>query len=107
MRIAEELGEGAMQRLRGAQTAGKICMLAELVILFVGVLATLVYALKKKTALRRDKIGVFGETRSLSFDTPMEGHQVVKQFFCPLMIVYIAAVLLNIIYLFIVQYLAR
>ena len=96
-----------MYEIFGTQTAGKICMIAELVILFIGILATLIYALIKKAEPKQDKIGVFGETRSLSFDTPMEGHQVVKQFFCPMMMVYSAAVLLNIVYLFIVQYLAR
>lgn len=91
----------------GSQTAWKICLLAELVIFFVGILAILIYACGKKNEQMPEKIGVFGENKSLSFDTPMEGHRVVKQFFCPMMIVYITAVLLNIVYLWYDKYLAR
>ena len=91
--------ENYMYEIFRQQTAGKICMLAELVIFFVGVLATLIYALGKKEQPIKDKIGVFGKTKNLSFDAPMDGKRVLKQFFCPLMIVYIVAVVLNMIYL--------
>ncbi len=89
--------ENYMYEIFRQQTAGKICMLAELAIFFVGVLAALIYALGKKEQPIKDKIGVFGEAKCLSVDAPMDGKRVLKQFFCPLMIVYIVAVVLNMI----------
>ena len=80
------------------ETAGKVCMLAELVIFFVGILAALIYVLRKKEQSAKDTIGVFGKTKSLSFDAAMDGKRVLKQFLCPLMIVYIVAAVVNMIY---------
>ena len=90
--------ENYMYDIFRVETAGKICMLAELFIFFIAILAALICVLSKKEQPTKDAVGVFGETKSLFFDTPMNGKRVLKQFLCPLMIVYLVAAVLNMIY---------
>ncbi len=98
--------ESYMFQVFGSQTAGLICMLAELVIFAFGILLALIYmSMRKREKTCERRIGVFGETKEIESYALVEGHQVVKQFFCPAMIIYIVAVVLNMVYVLVAQYL--
>ncbi|MBQ7380753.1 MAG: CPBP family intramembrane metalloprotease [Clostridia bacterium] len=88
------------------ETAGLICMLAEAVILALGILFALICTgMKKNEPWEERRIGVFGVTQEVDSCTAVEGGQMLKQFFCPAMIIYIVAVVVNMVYVLISQYL--
>ena len=88
-----------------AQTAGLICMCAELVIFAVGFGAALLYWLTKKQGrLSERKTAIFGlDTEEMQ---QVEGHRVAKLFFCPAMIIFVLSAVVNMLYLLVVSSLA-
>ncbi len=98
--------ENYMFQIFSSQQAELICMLAELLIFALGISFALIYILSKKNAKKAErKIGVFGKTETVEMNSPLEGHQELRAFFCPVMIIYIAVVALNMLYVLGVQYL--
>jgi hypothetical protein len=90
----------------GEQTAGFICLLAEFVIFALGILFALIHLVIKRKETRTEcRIGVFGDAKEIEESSLIDGRDVVKQFFCPAMIIYIVAVVVNMVYVLLAQYL--
>ncbi len=95
--------ENYMFQIFGTQKAGLICMAAELVIFAIGLLSALAYwKAKRQRRYTEQKISIFGmeaEARDR-----IEGHRMVRLFFCPAMIIFVLSAVVNMVYVLLAQY---
>lgn len=81
------------------RTAGLVCLLADLLLFALGSFFALIYLnLKKREAADSKEKGIFGETVVIEEKRFVAGNVATRAFFCPAMVVYLAAVGVNMLY---------